>query len=241
MASYFSKSRPALGILALVMAGWIAAIPAAAQSDPPPPDYIVLDRGTASRLLVDQVKPEYPPVAKVNFIQGQVRVQVIVTPEGRVGEAHVVRGHPFLAASALKAISHWVYRPFVKRSVPTAFQTFVDVNFQLRPKKIEDLPIRPERDLIRRIHPPEILDRPSGRQATASVRLRILLSDKGRVIDSLPVAGLPAHYDAARKEIERWTFRPARWGALSVPWYLDVDVPVENPPLEPDAGDPGGR
>jgi TonB family protein len=227
MASCLLKTLHGRGVLALVVAGWVATVPGAAQSDPAVSNWVLLDRKMAAKLLVSQVTPEYPAVAKINFIQGRVRLQILVTPEGRIREVHVVRGHPFLAASALKAISHWAYRPFLKGSVPTAFQTYVDVNFALHPRKIEDFPVQPERDLTRRIQPPEILEKPPEGARGALVRVRILLNDNGRVIDAFPVAGLPAHYDAARKDIERWTFRPARWGALTVPWYLDVDVPIE--------------
>lgn len=202
---------------------------------------MLLGRKVASELLVTQVKPEYPAVAKVNYIQGQVRMQVFVTAEGRVGEAHVVHGHPFLAASALKAIHRWVYRPFMTKSGPTAFQTFVDINFTLRSRQIDQIPAKPERDLTRQIRLPEVLNKTFGSTPAVSVRLRVLVSDKGQVIDSLPLAGLPAHFDTARKSVERWTFRPARWGALSVPWYLDVDVPAETLSLQEGAGDPGGR
>jgi hypothetical protein len=156
-----------------------------------------------------------------------------------VDEVHVVRGHPFLAESALKAIRHWIYTPLMEGAVPTAFQTIVDVNFSLRRKKIEEFPSQPERDLSDRVQPPEIIERPLGRESMPCVRMRVLVSDVGRVIDSSPVSGLPARYDAARKHVEQWMFRPARWGTLSVPWYLDVDVPVESPPS--DAGESGGR
>ena len=29
----------------------------------------------------------------------------------------------------------------------------------------------------------------------------------------------------ARQVVDGWTFRPASWGTLAVPWYLEVDVP----------------
>lgn len=239
MLSSLPKRLFGIGILALVVGGLVAAAPAPGQFDAPGTNSVVLDRKAASRLLVSQTSPEYPPVAKINFIQGQVRVKIVVTPEGNVGEVHVIRGHPFLAASALKAISRWVYRPFLKGAAPTAFQTFVDINFSLRPRKIEDLPLQADQDLSRRIQPPEVLERPSGQASAKSVRLRVLVNDKGRVIDCVPMGGLPAQAEAARKDIERWTFRPARWGTLPVPWYLDVDVPVQGSTLQ--GGDPGGK
>lgn len=211
--------------LVLALALHAGAGRAAGQADPPGP--VVLDRRAASGLVLNQAKPEYPPVARVNYIQGHVRLQLAVRRDGRVGEAHVLRGHPILAASALKAIRRWIYRPFLTASGPAPFLTTVDVNFTLHTKKIEHFPYEAERDLNRQVQPPALLEGPISNGSMASVRLRVLVSDEGHVIDSHPVTGPPSHFEAARKTVERWAFRPARWGALPVPWYLDIDVPIE--------------
>ncbi len=223
------------------MAVALGSLAATAQTTPVEASPVVLNGKAASALLVNQVRPDYPPVAKVNYIQGQVRLQLLVSRDGRVSDAHVVRGHPFLAAAALKVIRRWAYRPFVTGLGPQPFRTFVEVNFLLRPRRIDQLPTKPERDLTRQIRPPEVIDKPFRNPGVASVRLRILVSDRGRAIDSLLVAGLPDHFEVARKTIEAWTFRPARWGSLPVPWYLDVDVPIEKQVLPQAAGDPGGE
>ncbi len=230
MASFIQGGPHGSGGVAWVVVCWMAIISAEAQTRSPAPNPIVLDNRTASRLILTQVKPEYPPLAKHNYIQGQVRMQVMVTREGRVREVHVVHGHPFLAASALKAVRRWLYRPFRTGSEPAEFLTVVEVNFALHIKNIEQLPRQPERDLNRQVRPAEILEKPAALAPTATVRLRVLVSDEGRVIDSNPVAGFASYFDAARKNVERWKFKPARWGTLPVPWYLDVDVPVETGP-----------
>ncbi len=214
-------------IAALAFASWLATIPVAAQFDTFDSHPVELDRKAASKLLLTQVKPEYPPLAKINYIRGLVRMQVTVARSGRVREAHVLHGHPFLAASALKAIRRWVYRPFMTGSGPAEFQTLVDMKFALRPKNVERFPTQPERDLTLQIRPPEVLAKPADAAPTGSVRLRVLVGEEGQVIDSTPLAGSPSRFPAARSEIEQWKFQPARWGNLVVPWYLDVDVPVE--------------
>ncbi len=242
MASFLQGGRHGRVGVAGGVVWLLATIPAAAQTSPlAPTSRIVLDRKRASNLVLAQLKPEYPPLAKHNFIQGQVRVQVFVTREGRVSEAHVVEGHPFLAAAALKAIRRWLYRPLTTRAGPTEFLTLVDLHFSLHTKKIEQFPRRPELDLNRQVRPPEILEKPANHTSAATVRLRVLVSDDGKVIDSQPVAGLPAYFDAARNKIEGWTFRPAYWGNFAVPWYVDVEVPVEDWPPPRPAGDPGAQ
>ncbi len=224
-------------VCALLIMSWTATQLAGAESRPSGSQRVLLSTQDAARLLVSQVKPEYPPVAKLNFIQGHVRLQLVVTPEGAVREAHVVRGHPILAASALKAIRRWVYRPLMTRAVPTPFETLVDVNFALKARKIRDFPLEPELDLKRQVQPPAILGGPPGSSA-ASVRLRVLVSDEGKAIDSQTIGGLANCWEAARDKVKNWNFRPAYYGNLAVPWYLEVDVPVENPELPRGAYDP---
>ncbi len=232
---YISVALAAVGCL-------LGDVTGRAQTPPPvATSPVIVDRNIASYLVRSQIKPEYPVVARVNYIQGRVRMEVVVTTEGRVKEAHVVHGHPFLAVSALQAVRRWIYRPFVTKSGPAAFLTVIDMNFTLHTKKLEQLPDAAERDLYRQVRPPEVVDRPLGQPSACSVRMRILVGDKGQVVDWHPVAGSASQFGVARKSLEHWTFRPAHWGALAVPWYLDVDVPIEDSTLHRPAADPGGQ
>lgn len=213
-------------LLVLVVAICSAGAPLAAQSETAAERPIQLNRKAASKLLMTQVTPEYPSIARVNYIRGQVRMLVMVGRTGKVSLAHVLQGHPFLAASALEAIHRWVYRPFVTASGPAEFLTVVDVNFTLRTTKADRLPPDPDYDLTRQVHPPEALETPPN--ATDYVRMRVLVNDGGHAIDATPLAGPPSLFQAARKRIEGWKFRPARWGNFRVPWYVDVSVPMED-------------
>jgi hypothetical protein len=38
-----------------------------------------------------------------------------------------------------------------------------------------------------------------------------------------------------------WTIRPAHWGSLPIPSYLEVDVPVSESSIAQATGSPGGR
>ena len=203
---------------------------------------LVLDAKKATGLLLNQALPEYPALAKVNYIQGRVRVQLVVSAAGSVAGAHVLSGNPLLAAAVLNSVRMWRYRPFVAKGDSTTFATTVDVNFTLRVKKMELAPAQAESDFRRQVKPPEVLARPEKTASTdPSVRLRLLVNAEGKVIDSEILRGIPSLFEGARKSIERWSFRPARWGALSVPWYLDVDVPVDNAPSQAGTRSPSGR
>ena len=206
------------------------------------PELPVLDTKKAARLLLNQVPPEYPTLAKVNYIQGRVRVQLVVSAAGSVAGAHVLSGNPLLAAAVLNSVRMWRYRPFVAKGDSTTFATTVDVNFTLRVKKMELAPAQAESDFRRQVKPPEVLARPEKIASTdSSVRVRLLVNAEGKVIDSAILKGIPSMFEGARKSIEGWSFRPARWGALSVPWYLEVDVPVYNAPSQAGTRLPSGR
>jgi hypothetical protein len=69
----------------------------------------------------------------------------------------------------------------------------------------------------------------------------LLVNAEGKVIDWAILKGIPSRFEEARKNIERWSFRPARWGALSVPWYLEVDVPVDQVPSQAGTRPSSGR
>jgi len=170
-------------------------------------------------------------LAKVNFIQGKVRVQLQVGADGAVTSAHVLSGNALLAAAVLNSVGAWRYRPLVGKGGPAPFTTKVEVNFSLRTARLDLVPTQAESDFRRQVKPPEVLTKTGEASASdPSVRLRLLVSAEGKVIDSEILKGIPSLIEGARKIIKRWSFRPARWGTLSVPWYLDVDVPVDNPP-----------
>lgn len=225
---------------ALALAGLACVSVALAQSEAPDPSPVVVDRKKATRLVERRVFPEYPAVARINFIQGQVLVQLLVSSGGRVAEAHVLEGHPILAAATLDAVRGWTYHPLMTARGPSTFLTTVSVNFTLRSRKTDLFPTQAETFLSRQVKPPEVLKMPVDPATNASVRLRVLLGDQGQIIDTQPLKGSPVDFEEARKAVEEWTFRPARWGALHVPWYLEVDVPVSDSAIQP-AGDPGGR
>jgi hypothetical protein len=147
-----------------------------------------------------------------------------------------------LAAAVLNSVRGWLYNPYAVAGIPTSFLTSVEVHFTLHVKKLDLDPTQAESDFRRQVKPPEVLTGPKGTDSSdPSVRMRLLVSAEGKVIDTEIVKGIASQVERAKKSIERWSFRPARWGALSVPWYLDVDVPVDHAPVQAGIGSPTGR
>ncbi|MGH9470028.1 MAG: TonB family protein [Terriglobia bacterium] len=216
----------ALLAVAVCAASALAASRSCAAGVAAPP--LEIGGRAASRLLVNQVRPHYPPLARINYIRGHVRLLVTVGCDGRVDSVHVLRGHPFLALAALEAIRRWIYRPFVTPSGPAAFQTHVDVDFSLLGQRGEAarLPPKPEKFLERGIEPPRLRGAPPASGGSDVVSMRLLVNRDGRVVDCTLLSGTQGQFETARKVVSRWRFQPARWGNLSVPWYVDVKVSV---------------
>jgi TonB family protein len=212
---------------------------ARSQDGSPTTSPIDLNSKVVSKLVLRNEKPKYPSLARFNYIQGQVRIQLLVSAEGKVTDAHVLNGHPFLAASALSVVRRWSYRPYRTKLGAVPFSTLVDFVFELHDITPSKFPPKAEKDLQSRVTPPEVVNGPAEESAN-HVRFRVLVDSEGHVIDTHTLSGSAADIERAQESMSNWTFRPARWGALAVPWYLEIDVPVQPWPAKSAATDPSG-
>jgi periplasmic protein TonB len=81
--------------------------------------------------LVNRVRPDYPYPAKIAHVQGQVVLAAIISKAGTIEDLRVLSGHPMLVAAAIKAVSHWRYRPYILNGEPVEVETQITVNFTL--------------------------------------------------------------------------------------------------------------
>ena len=68
----------------------------------------------------------YPPLARQLKLSGKVRLEVTVSPDGRVKGTRVVSGNPLLADAALEAIRMWRYEVGVKETAEVVEIDFKD-------------------------------------------------------------------------------------------------------------------
>jgi TonB family protein len=87
--------------------------------------------GPPAYKLLRWVEPEYPQAAKAAHIQGDVVIRIFIDKNGDITTAIVVRGHPLLAAAALKAVWQWKYAPIVLDQGSVAVQSMVTVRFHM--------------------------------------------------------------------------------------------------------------
>jgi TonB family protein len=94
------KNRTAVSLFVLVLVLMFAPSHTAAQESP-----------EGSRKIVTKVIPQYPNIARTMRLQGVVRVDVLVAPDGKVEYVEVKGGHPVLADAAQNALRQWKWAP----------------------------------------------------------------------------------------------------------------------------------
>ena len=113
-----------------------AATPVAVQGANPGPatvrpltggGRIVVGDTLVSAKLIKRVKGVYPPEARQLHIAAPVRLKALIGKDGKVRKLEVVSGHPLLAAAAVEAAKHWVYRPTCLNGEPVDVVTVIDV------------------------------------------------------------------------------------------------------------------
>ena len=81
--------------------------------------------------LIHRVEPVYPNLAKIAGVQGSVLIKAVISTEGRIEQAQVVSGSPWLSKAALEAIQQWRYRPYYLNDKPVEVETEITVMFTL--------------------------------------------------------------------------------------------------------------
>lgn len=87
--------------------------------------------GVSAGLLLSQIRPVYPTLAKAAGVSGVVVVEAVISKAGAVESLQVVSGPPLLRNAALDAIRAARYRPYLLNGEPTEVQTTFTVNFKL--------------------------------------------------------------------------------------------------------------
>jgi|SRR5262252_10982935 len=65
----------------------------------------------SARRLLEKTPAPYPPLARTMALQGTVKLEVLVSPEGSVKETQIKGGHPVLAQAAVNSVRRWKWEP----------------------------------------------------------------------------------------------------------------------------------
>jgi protein TonB len=80
---------------------------------------------------IERRVPVYPELVRRIHLQGDVAVEVIISPEGRVESARAISGHPMLIATALEAARGWRFGPTILNGVPVRVTGVITFVFKL--------------------------------------------------------------------------------------------------------------
>jgi TonB family protein len=94
------------------------------------PSRLHMTEGISAKFLLKKVEPEYPVEAKAAGVQGDVIFRIVIRTDGKVKEIHLRRGAPLLVSAAAKAVSEWVYKPYLLNGAVVEVETFATVRFR---------------------------------------------------------------------------------------------------------------
>jgi TonB family protein len=77
-----------------------------------------------TRKVATKSPPPYPAVARRMGIQGSVRMEVVVAPNGSVKSIELRGAHPMLAEAAQSAVRQWKWEPAARET-----QESVEIKF----------------------------------------------------------------------------------------------------------------
>jgi TonB family protein len=109
----------------------LAGMAGSGASGATPLKRVTIAGGIAVGMLLHQVAPDYPPIAKAMKLQGTVVLQATIMKDGTIDNLQVISGSPILQQAAIDAVKQWVYKPYMLNGEPVQVQTTVNVIFTL--------------------------------------------------------------------------------------------------------------
>jgi TonB family protein len=88
--------------------------------------------GVMASHLVSAPSPNYPLLARIARLKGQVVLQAVISQDGLVVATRVLSGHRVLRGAAVDAVRRWRYRPYLAEGRPVKVATIVNVDFPSR-------------------------------------------------------------------------------------------------------------
>lgn len=90
----------ALTFLLIILAALLVLAPARAA-----------DLQYNGRKIHRHVEPILPEIARTMRLEGTVRLEIVVSPAGKVSSVKALGGHPILITAATNAVRQWLFEP----------------------------------------------------------------------------------------------------------------------------------
>jgi len=98
---------------------------------PEAPKRMRISQGVTRGMRLSTPEPEYPQIARMAKITGDVVLTAVISRNGDIQNLTVISGHPLLIPAAMKAVRQWRYRPFLLNGEPVEVETTITVTFKL--------------------------------------------------------------------------------------------------------------
>lgn len=92
-------TRVAVGASAVALLAGVACFAQNASTD------------DGKRKIKSKVTPSYPELAKRMNVTGKVKIELVITADGRVKSTRVIGGHPLLVQPCQDAVKEWKFTP----------------------------------------------------------------------------------------------------------------------------------
>lgn len=86
--------------------------------------------GTMGGNLISAPMPDYPTLARLAHVSGEVVIQAVVGKGGSVLATHVLSGNHLLRGAAQDAVRRWRFKPYLMDGRPVEVSTIVTVRFK---------------------------------------------------------------------------------------------------------------
>jgi TonB family protein len=182
--------------------------------------------------LKNEVRPEYPPLAKQARIQGSVRFSLIIATDGTVRNITLLSGHPLLVQPATEAVKQWVFEQTLLNGEPVEVVSEAEVRFEplepLAQPVMEGNAYRIGGGVSAPVpisrKEPEFPKGADPQVTNALVLLSIVIAKDGSVTNVEPLRGDPAFFENAIECVKQWKFSPGMKDGEPVPVHARVEV-----------------
>jgi protein TonB len=97
----------------------------------PIPQRVIISGGVTEGRRVFSTTPVYPPIALAVRVSGTIVLAATISQSGTIENLRVLSGPPMLRQSAIEAVQHWRYRPYLLNGQPVEVETTINVVFSL--------------------------------------------------------------------------------------------------------------
>ena len=205
--------------------------------------------GVTAPVAIERPNPDYTPDALTARVEGVVKLECVVRPDGTVSEGRVVTPlFPSLDAEALRSLADWKFKPGTKGGEAVAVRIEVEMSFsltdspELPPGPRVDSPevFKPSKD----VRAPRILSEVKPRYtaeamregAQGLIRMTCVVLEDATVGDVRVNEGVRPDLDReASGALRKWRFLPGTKDGVAVPVQVDVEMTftLRKPPKSP--------